>query len=240
MSLMLVVRMCAGIAATSFVLAGCAGSAASNPATLQAEATAFADESTQIALSIESQGTAAVSTAAAARTQIMQIDALNQQLALTLRAAIPPTQQIVNSYGVVTPGMNAPLPGQFTPAPSEGTVQPGTSNQLTQIGPALSVLDDDGCAASLVQTVSSGTPRIYATTRMLNAVAGTQVSVSWSVDGQVVYTNTSFALPQDDPDFCLWFYIEPSDVTFSPGNWSIQFLINGTPAGQPSGFVITG
>ncbi len=116
----------------------------------------------------------------------------------------------------------------------------GESNQLTQVGVALGVYDSDGCATGLQTQVSSGAPRLYATTRILNALAGSQLSVTWTASGQVVYTNNAYTLSENDDDFCLWFYIEPTDVNFAPGEWSIQFLVNGQLAGSPSVFTMTG
>ncbi|MBE2184345.1 MAG: hypothetical protein IAE89_13020 [Anaerolineae bacterium] len=214
--------------------------------TLQAEATAFVDASTQIAQTSLALATSVNATAAMARTEIGFIDGMNAQLAQTLRAAVPPTQQIVSNQGPVTPGFNSALPGQFTPSAggsdpgAEGNVQTGETNQFAQVGVATGVHDSDGCATAIQTQVSSSTSRLYATARILNAAAGTQLSVTWMANGQVVYTNSAYSLPQDDSDFCLWFYIEPTDVSFATGEWSIQFLINGQPVGSPSAFTMTG
>jgi hypothetical protein len=45
-------------------------------------------------------------------------------------------------------------------------------------------------------------------------------------------------VPQDDPDFCLWFYLEPSDAPFRAGNWSAQFFSNGVPQQPPAQFTM--
>lgn len=207
--------------------------------TAQAEVQAFGQESTAIAQAAIAQGTAGMQTAVFARTEAAIVEGINVRLAETMRAVMPPTQQIVNSQGAVTPGMNAPLPGQFTPTPGMGTAGDGTSNQITEAGMALAVRDSDGCAQQVLSQVSAQAPRLYATARVRNALASTQVSVSWLVSGQVVYTNSAYTLPQDDPDFCLWFYIEPVDVSFAPGDWAVQFLLNGQPAGAPAPFTMT-
>jgi hypothetical protein len=207
--------------------------------TAQAEALAFGQESTAIAQAVIAQGTAGMQTALFARTEAANVEGINVRLAETMRAVMPPTQQIVNSQGAVTPGMNAPLPGQFTPTPGAGAAGDGTSNLITDVGMALAVRDSDGCAQQVLSQVSAQSSRLYATARVRNALASTQVSVSWLVSGQVVYTNSAYTLPQDDPDFCLWFYIEPVDVSFAPGEWAVQFLVNGQPAGAPAPFTMT-
>jgi len=214
--------------------------------TLAAEATASLDEATAIARTLTWRTTEVAATAASAATVVFQLDGVNQQLAVTMRAAIPPTQQVVQDSGPVTPGYNEPLPGEWTPTPLPGSVPDNTSpgatpppdapNQIAQVGPALAVRDSDGCAASIQTSVSASSPRIYATARILNATAGSSVQASWSSGGQVVFSNTPYTLPADDADFCVWFYIEPTDVTFAPGEWSLQFLVNSQPAGAPAAF----
>ncbi|MFN8377039.1 MAG: hypothetical protein U0452_00055 [Anaerolineae bacterium] len=217
--------------------------------TLAAEVTASLDEATTIARTLAWRTTEVAATAASAATVVFQLDGVNQQLAVTMRAAIPPTQQVVQDSGVVTPGYNAPLPGEWTPTPIPGsaaesdapgvTPAPDTPNQVTAVGPALAVRDSDGCAVSIQTSIPASSPRIYATTRILSATAGTSVQAAWSMGGQVVFSNTPFTLPADDSDFCVWFYIEPTDVNFAPGEWSLQFLVNGQPSGNAATFSLT-
>jgi len=114
--------------------------------TAQAEALAFGQESTAIAQAVIAQGTAGMQTAVFARTEAANVEGINVRLAETMRAVMPPTQQIVNSQCAVTPGMNDPLPGQFTPTPGAGAAGDGTSNLITDVGMALAVRDSDGCA----------------------------------------------------------------------------------------------
>jgi hypothetical protein len=228
-------------------LTGCAGDQQAN---LAAEVTAALDEATAIAQTLSARTTEVAGTAAAAATTVFQLDGINQQLAVTMRAAIPPTDQVVFNSAPVTPGLNAPLPGQWTPTPILGaeadqpppgaTPAPGAQNQITAVGPALAVRESDGCAVAIQSSIPASSPRIYATTRIVNATAGTSVQAAWSSGGQVVFSNTPYALPADDADFCVWFYIEPTDVTFAPGDWSLQFLVNGQPTGAPTAFTLTG
>ncbi len=219
-------------------------------ATLIAEVTDSVDQATTVARTLTFRSTEVAVTAAAAATTIYQLDGINVQLAATMRAAIPPTRQVVFDTAPVTPGLNAPLPGEWTPTPLPGAAvaQPGAGaatpapdqqNQLTVVGPALAVRDADGCAVAVQTSMPASSPRIYATTRILNAAAGTSLQAAWSSQGQVVFSNDPFTIPEDDPDFCVWFYIEPADVTFAPGDWSLQFLVNGQPAGAAAPFTLT-
>lgn len=239
-----------GLVWSALLLSGCGAlSGADQQGTLAVELTQFQGEATAIAQTLQARTTEVAATTAWAATSAFQLDGVNQQLAVTMRAAIPPTRQIVSADGPVTPGMNAPLPGEWTPTPIDGssvstpnpnaTPPPGGVNQLTTVGPALAVRDSDGCAAGVQTSISASAPRIYATTRILNATAGTSVQASWSSGGSVVFSNNPYTLPTDEADFCVWFYIEPADVNFTPGDWSLQFLINGSPAGNPAAFTLT-
>lgn len=239
-----------GLFWAALLLGGCGAlSGADQQGTLAVELSQFQGESTAIAQTLQARSTDVAATVVWAATSAFQLDGVNQQLAVTMRAAIPPTQQIVSADGPVTPGMNAPLPGEWTPTPVPGaavstpapniTAPSGGANQLTEVGPALAVRDSDGCAAGIQTTISASSTRIYATTRILNATAGTSVQASWSNEGIVVFSNNSYTLPADEADFCVWFYIEPADVSFTPGAWSLQFLINGSPAGNPASFTLT-
>ena len=217
--------------------------------TLSAEVTQALGEVTAIAATLGVRATEVAGTAVSASTSVAMLDGVNQQLSVTMRAAIPPTDQVVYNSGPVTPGLNAPLPGEWTPTPPPGTTSvPGAGaatppadspNQLTAVGPALSVRESDGCAVALQSAFPASTSRIYATTRILNARSGTSIQATWSTNGQVAFSNTPYTIPSDDPDFCVWFYIEPADVTFAPGEWSLQFLVNGQPSGMSASFSLT-
>jgi hypothetical protein len=216
----------------------------SNGATLQAEQTAFESESTLIAQSLRAQSTQVMGTAVAAQTYLANIEAINRQLAATRRALIPPTEQVIERSGPVTPGLIV-NPGDLLPAtaPANGdsadSADTGAANQFTEVTTAAGIDEADGCANGVQSQFSSSAPRIYLTTRVLNAVGGSSVGAQWLFEGQVVFESSSFTISEDDPDFCIWFYIEPADVEFSPGSWSAQFLLNGAPTSSPATFTIS-
>jgi hypothetical protein len=213
-------------------------------ATMQAEQTAYVEESTQISGMLNARGTEVVATARAAQTYVANAEGINRQLAVTLRAVNPPTQQVVDTSGQVTPGMIA-NPGDLVAATAipvattSGTTSAVSDvNQLTEVQTAAGVRDADGCANSTQIQFSTGATSIYLTGRILNATAGTIVSAEWLYEGQVVLQSQGFTINQNEPDFCVWFYIEPTDVAFSPGNWSARFLINGGAVEPSASFTI--
>jgi hypothetical protein len=153
-------------------------------------------------------------------------------------AGNPPTQQIVNSSGAVTPGLGA------TPAPLGGAsgeaTQPVQDNMaslgdmlFTQLGTASQVRETDDCAVALESSFPADIQRIYVTTRGLNVRAGTQMHVDWYYQGEISFAE-DFTIPRDDDDFCLWFFIEPTESVFSPGSWSVSLFANSQPIDPPS------
>jgi hypothetical protein len=229
------------VCGTLLLLLPACGNAEEARAIAVADMTAFIEEETAIAATLTSRGTAVFATAVAAQTRMIDMEGMNGALVSTLRAAVPPTRQIVDNSGLVTPGMNAPLPGAGTPAAGgSASVSPETAgeNQLVDVAIALGVRESDSCATQVVSTVSSSTLEIYGTGRILNARLNTVVDAVWSYEGQPVFTNNAFTIPRDDPSFCVYFFIEPTDVPFSPGNWSFQFRMNGQPSGPVATFIL--
>ena len=98
--------------------------------------------------------------------------------------------------------------------------------QFTQVGTASSVRDSDGCAVSLEYSFPANIQRIYITTRALNVKAGTLMHVEWDYQGQSTHTE-DWTVPNDDADFCTWFYIEPTGAQFASGDWSVSLTANG-------------
>jgi len=209
-----------------------------------AQMTPVEAESTALIATMEAQGTQVAQTAVAAETYIVQMEGINQQLLLTMRAVIPPTQQIVQTSGEVIEGMNEPIgvPSVGTPDGSSSMSLGGSAviggTQFVQISTARGVSEVDGCALDTTTTFMSNESFIYITARAYNISAGAVMSAAWSYNGAVVYALDSFTVEQNDDDFCLWFYIDPASVPFSVGQWSVQLLMNGTPVGQPVNFVI--
>jgi hypothetical protein len=202
----------------------------------------FARETTAIAQVAQLQATDVAGTAQAAETYVAARESINAQLVLTLRAAIPPTQQQIDSSGLVTPGMNAPITTPSAPDASGDAGGSAAANtggtQFVDLATAAVVSDVDGCASPATSSFSTTTQRIYATARAYNIRAGTQMSADWLRDGVVVFQSASWSVSADEADFCLWFYIEPVDVAFDVGNWSVQLYADGTPITPAAAFTI--
>jgi hypothetical protein len=195
-------------------------------ATLQAQRSSMIDEATSIAQAAQVQGTQVMETAVAAQTYIALMEGRNRQLIATMQVAFPPTQAVVQNDGPSTPGQmatTAPL-GSFeeaTPPPQDTSGSSGSlgDTEFTQVLTASSVRDSDGCADVLSTTFPADVPQIYITTRALNVKAGTEMRVEWYYEGQMTYTE-SYTIQSDDDDFCMWFFIGPTDSVLSSGCWS--------------------
>ncbi len=228
---------------------GCSALSAPDPAaTVQANRAGLELEATSIAQAAQAQATEIRATVSAAETLVAAGEQINNQLLLTMRAVFPPTEQVVQNNGGATPGhVASPAPlgvlGEATPLPGAGaTANPGdpqiTSNTpFTDVGTALTVRDSDGCSNGLVTAFAADVPRIYVTTRALNIRAGTVMRVQWNYEGEPSYSE-SFTVAQDDDDFCLWFYIEPTSDVFGAGTWSVQLFANDSPVNDPLTFTI--
>lgn len=231
-----------------FILSSCEALTPDDPAaTLQVERLGYVEEATAIAVAIASDGTRVMATAYAAETQVIDIEARNAGLLATLRAVIPPTQQIVDNSGPAVPNWIA------TPAPfgadivgsnsvnvgsvDAGVVSSASGTSFMDMGTALTVRDTDGCAVSIVNQFQATVGRIYVTARAIDIRAGTELRVEWSYEGELGFTE-SFTVNANNPNFCFWFYIEPTDLVLTAGNWSVQLYANQQPILAPYAFTV--
>jgi len=226
-------------------LLGASCSALSSPdpaATLQANNAAIQAEGTSIAQAVQAQATEVRATVSAAETYVAQGEQINDQLLLTMRSVLPPTDQVVQNQGGFTPGhVASPAPpgsfGQATSLALGSTAQASSSTLFTQVGTAETVRDSDGCADSLVSVFPADIQRIYVTARALNISAGTVMRVQWNYEGEPSFEET-YTVSVNDDDFCLWFYIEPVADVFGAGNWSVQLFADDRPIDPAVSFTI--
>jgi len=184
------------------------------PATLGAQNTAFAAEATLIPQSLEGTAVALVRTAAVAETNVAEINSVNRQLIATLNVVVPPT--------------TAPQVGSapITNGAGEGTSAAPTS--LVDISVTAHKRDSDGCADGTQSQFAVDTPIIYAITRAPSITSGAVVAVEWKYQGQVVGSG-SYTVPGDETNYCMWFPLDPANIPFTQGSWSVQFTLNGNP-----------
>jgi hypothetical protein len=178
--------------------------------TLIAENVSYSTEAAGITQTTEARRTEIQVTAQAAGTQVGQMQGANRVLLATVRAGETPT------IGVVA-----------NPAPITGT--PGVVNsspaQFTDIRTASTIRKSDDCADQLQTEFPADSPKIYITAHAFNIHKGTRMGVEWRYQGNPAHQE-SFVVPRDDDDYCLWFFIDPTMVQLSPGQWSVRLFAN--------------
>jgi len=195
------------------LLSGCQVLNAPNmPATLSAQNTAFASEATSIPQALEGTAIALAQTAVVVETDVAAINSVSRQLIATARVVIPVT----------------PVPQAGTaPIVNDGNTQGSgtTASSLVDIGVTSRKRDSDGCADGTESQFPVDTPIIYATTRAPSISAGAVVAVEWKYQGQLVGSG-SYTVPKDETNFCMWFPLDPANIPFTAGSWSVQFTLN--------------
>lgn len=199
------------------------------PATLQAEGAAIVAEATLIAETAQADLERIQATVEAGETQIAEMNSVNQQLLATARALIPPTP--ARAVGSAPEVADMPM-GEM----NFGNV---VTTEFLNTGVTSSIRNSDGCANSLQNQFTQSVERIYVTTRATQIRAGTVMTVEWTYEGQVVFRD-DWTVSRDAVDFCLWYFITPDDVAFSPGRWSVQLFADGRAVPPAVDFVITG
>lgn len=191
--------------------------------TAQAENAAFDDEiSTMTAVAQEARFVAA-GTLEAGETAVARVNGVNQQLMATLQRQVTPTPRMENQ-GVQE--LDPTLLAQF--AGRRLFVKTGTS---TSINPA------DGCIVNPNVFFQETDTRIYGTLKVFNLNSGVRLRAEWKREGVPVWEDV-WVVDRDYSEICVWFYIEPSYVAFTPGTWSVEMFADGFSLEGPMAFSI--
>ncbi len=182
------------------------------PATLQAQDAAYATAVIALQRTADAKRTQVNNTALSAATQVAAIHS-------------------------VVPGI-APETSNAVPQNSDTEIAGGIGGMaFVETGTTASKRESDGCKGYDQTEFAASTPRIYVITRALHLAAGTLMAVEWLYEGQPV-AQGSWTSPGDEQNFCVWFYITPDVVAFTPGQWSVQIYANGEAVVPPISFVI--
>jgi hypothetical protein len=97
-------------------------------------------------------------------------------------------------------------------------------------------VDDNDCAVNPTSSFSTATEQIYVVAVAAGLQPGSTIVTSrWRQEGTEVVT---FDFNPEFSEGCLWFFIDQTDITFTPGNWSVELEINGGLVGAPLPFTI--
>lgn len=132
-----------------------------------------------------------------------------------------------------------------TSAPGDVPVTPpGANVTATSAAPTLANIvtaanvGADDCAAGVVSTFSASSSRIYIVATAYNIQPGTTILSRWFQNGQQVVSH-DFTPDFEINDACIWFFIDQTDVPFTPGAWTVDLEINGAVVGPSTQFTIT-
>jgi len=209
------------------LLAACGAFTIENvPATLEVEMTTYATEAIAINEAIFIEQTRVAATVAAAQSEIQNLDNRNAVILATVQAGTRPTQAVAP---VIIQNMEDGVAEMDMMTEDEAIGDSDDSAgrmQFTEVTTAGSVRQTDGCASSPQTLFNPAAERIYMTTRAINLRTGTQLSVDWFYDNELVFQQ-SWTAPRDARSLCIWLYIEPQDVPFSAGEWRATLYADG-------------
>lgn len=198
-------------------------------------------QSTRIASTLIAGGMAfvdasAITPVAPVQDMNMATSTPNSQIANPL---LTPGAPVVNSGGAAQGDTSLLQTTPTAPADQSANNVPADPNaaNLTNITLTDTVGADD-CPLAPANVFTESTTEIYVTAVGNNISAGTTIDSTWWLNGnQMQYYSWT-------PDFavngaCIWFRLPASEVTFTPGNWTVDLTIGGAAAGSAS-FTIEG
>ncbi len=139
---------------------------------------------------------------------------------ITPGATTPPSIPQNNAALVITPIVN----------------QQAASGPLSNIVTSGAVGDDD-CALNPTTSFTTQTPQIYVVARASGVGSSDTITSRWSAGGSEI-VSYDWTPDFEIEDACIWFYIDQSEITFTPGNWQVQMELNGQATGSPVTFSI--
>lgn len=211
------------------VLGACQVLGGSNmEATLQTSSDQYRAEAVGIVATAEYESTSMSATVQSSQATATYFSAGNIQYEATLRVLNTPTIQIVAA------GNNSSAPQlESTAAAALASGQ----RWFIKTGVVAGVNEANGCAEGLEGTFPSSTPVLYATVTAYNIKAGTPMRADWYYNGELVYSG-DWSVGQSASQLCLFYFITPDDVPFTPGLWSVALFADGFQLESPMSFNI--
>jgi hypothetical protein len=145
-------------------------------------------------------------------TQLAQLEQQNAELLATIDA--------VTTLGVsVQP--------RFTTTPTPAAISTLNNGGSYDDARTASGIDEaTGCAVDEKARFPLDAPIIYLTTVGRGIQVGDVHQVRWLMNEQVQDESVEWVADQDYPEICIYFWLEPSDVSFEVGQWSADLYVN--------------
>jgi hypothetical protein len=222
----------------------CSAISGSGPqATFESGNVAYETEASLLVAAAQQNRTQIAQTVQAAATDVAAGNSVNRQLLSTVSAGSTPTVATMPMPELAlgpTPVQGAGI-GEAVP-PLGASISPAApataGGQFTVTGVAASVRASDGCIEASQGVFSTATPEIYATMRAVNYAANTPLRAVWTLNGTTVLDDT-WSLDASYDQICLYYFIDPTDVAFAPGQWSVTLYANNQPIGSAISFTMT-
>ena len=84
----------------------------------------------------------------------------------------------------------------------------------------------DDCIATPLSAMAVNAPAIYTSARAENLPAGARLRTLWYAAGEE-RTSLTYSPDFAIEDHCVWFFINPSDTPFIPGDWEVRWELDG-------------
>jgi hypothetical protein len=199
-------------------------------ATLEAGDRAFSTEAAALAGTAVVQRTEVSMTVNAAGTDIALVNSVNERLHATLAAGSTATVAIIQA--TVDPAVMGATDDSMNGNGDRTIIITGLSD---------SVYPTTGCVVDARTSFSGEVSQLYVTMQSYNVQAGTPLRAEWYYEGNL-RVQQAWVVDLTAAERCLWFQIDRSDTTFSPGTWSVALYVGeqNILIGAPITFYITG
>jgi len=187
---------------------------------------------------MQQQGTRIAATMVAAGMPIIDTSAISPIAPANDPAASPnPAGNNVTPVISGEGAARANIPIQNPPTPTPIATSDPNIPRIDTILLAEQVGVDD-CPLGAATDFSASATDIYATAIAYNLTPANTVRSRWLRDGAEITAydwTPNFEIAQA----CIWFHLPAAAVEFVPGNWSVEFTLDGALVGSPVNFTIT-
>lgn len=121
----------------------------------------------------------------------------------------------------------------FAPLPT-GSELPHLENLVMATG-----VRNDDCAREVTGLFSSRSQEIYIVAEAVNILSGSVVEARCFQEENPIGPIYSFSPDDDIERACIWFYVDPSDFEFIPGQYGVELYLDGLLASPRVPFTIT-
>ncbi len=142
------------------------------------------------------------------------------------------TQDAILNGTLMSPPTATAPPARNTTRMSDTTTTSNINNNDYADTTTASGINDAGCATGRTTTFTFDSPTdgpsVYVVTRARNVSPGTTFQTRWypTDDPMQPYESISWTADAAYPETCVYFWMEPTDITYSSGSWTVELIVN--------------